>query len=453
MRNKIVALLVAVCTIYTGTMAQNQKAKYVILVSIDGFRSDFYKDPSWPAPHLQQLAKQGVYAQGVNGVFPTVTYPSHTTLITGVTPSRHGILYNTVFAPGGEGGQWYTDSKQIQAQTLWDAVRKAGLRSASVSWPVSVGAPVDYNIPEIWSRENPSDRRGATAQYATPKGLFEEAVANATGQMQINDYNLTSPSMDQNLARIAGYIIRTYKPNLLTIHLPCTDGAQHAEGRESDLLRRTIAGADNAIGILQDALQKAGIKDSTVMIVSGDHGFVNTHSSLAPNVWLAKKGLTGKPGSKDDWKAWFVPTGGAAFLRLKNSKDIATLQQVRQMLEELPEGYKKLFRIIEKPELMKSGADPEAVLALAAVQGIAFNSAAAGDEFRSAKGGTHGYYPDFYEIQTGFIASGAGIKKGGVLPVMSLTDVAPAIAYLLGIELKEAAGVVYPGMLEQVRNK
>ena len=447
MRNKILALLVASAILNTGAVAQ--KVKYVILVSIDGFRSDFYKDPSWATPNLQQMTKQGVYAQGVNGVFPTVTYPSHTTLITGVTPSKHGILYNTIFEPGGEGGQWYTETKQIQSETLWEAVKKAGLRSASVSWPVSVGAPVDYNIPEIWSKENPADRRGATAAYATPKGLFEEVVANATGQMQINDYNLSSPSMDQNLARIAGYIIRTYKPNLLTIHLPCTDGAQHAEGRESELLRRTIAGADNAIGILVDALQKAGIKDSTAIIVSGDHGFVNTHSSLAPNVWLAKKGLTAKAGNKEDWKAWFVPTGGAAFLRLKNNKDLATLQLVRQMLEELPDGYKKLFRIIEKPELVKSGADPDAVLALAAVQGIAFNSASTGEEFRAAKGGTHGYYPDFNEIQTGFVASGAGIKKGGVLPVMSLTDVAPTIAYLLGIELKQAVGVVYPGMLEQ----
>lgn len=449
MRNKLFAILVA-ASFALHTSAVAQKVKYVILVSIDGFRSDFYKDASWGTPHLQQMARQGVYAQGVTGVFPTVTYPSHTSLITGVTPAKHGILYNTQFEAGSEDGQWYTDTKLIHAETLWEAVRKAGLRSASVSWPVSVGAPVDYNIPEIWSKENPADRRGATAQYATPKGLFEEAVANATGQLQINDYNLSSPAMDQNLARIAGYIIRTYKPNLLTIHLPCTDGAQHAEGRESELLRRTIAGADNAIGILQDALQKAGIKDSTTIIVSGDHGFVNTHSSLAPNIWLTKKGLIGK-GGKDDWKAWFIPTGGAAFLRLKNSKDMATLQQVRQMLEELPEAYRKLFRIIEKPELVKAGGDPDAVLALAAVQGIAFNSATTGEEFRASKGGTHGYYPDFYEIQTGFVASGAGIKKGGVLPVMSLTDVAPAIAWLLGIELKGATGTVYPGMFEQPR--
>ena len=447
MRNKILALIAATALLHTSTVAQ--KAKYVILVSIDGFRSDFYKDPSWATPNLQQMAKHGVYAQGVNGVFPTVTYPSHTSLITGVTPSRHGILYNTIVEPNSEGGQWHTETSMIKAETLWDAVKKAGLKSASVSWPVSVGAPVDYNIPEIWAKENPADRRGATAQYATPKGLFEEAVANATGQLQINDYNLTSPAMDQNLARIAGYIIRTYKPNLLTIHLPCTDGAQHSEGRESELLRRTIAGADNAIGILLDALQKAGIKDSTAVIVSGDHGFVDTHSSLAPNVWLAKKGLIGKPGNKEDWKAWFVPTGGAAFLRLKNSKDAATLQQVKQMLDELPDGYKKLFRIIEKPELTKSGADPDAVLALAAVQGIAFNAAATGEEFRSTKGGTHGYYPDFSEIQTGFVAFGAGIKKGGILPVMSLTDVAPTIAYLLGFEMKQATGTVYPGMMEQ----
>lgn len=445
MRNKIIALLVASCAFYSSVVAQ-QKAKYVILVSIDGFRSDFYKDASWATPHLQQMAKAGVYAQGVNGVFPTVTYPSHTSLVTGVTPSKHGILYNTMPEPGAEGGQWYTESNMVKSETIWAAAKKAGLKTASVSWPVTLHAPIDYNIPEIWNKENASDRRGATAEFATPKGLFEEAVENATGKMEINDYNLSSPSMDQNLARIAGYIIRKYKPNLLTIHLPCTDGAQHAEGRESELLRRTISGADNAIGILIDALTKAGIKDSTAIIVSGDHGFVDTHSSFAPNVWLAKKGLTGT--GKGDWKAWFIPTGGAALLRLKNPNDKATLQQVRQMLEELPDGYKKQFRIIEKPELEKSGCDPEAVLALAAVQGITFNSAATGEEFRPGKGGTHGYYPDFSEIQTGFVASGAGIKKGGVIPVMSLTDVAPTIAYLLGIEMKSATGTVYPGMME-----
>ncbi|WEK36779.1 MAG: ectonucleotide pyrophosphatase/phosphodiesterase [Candidatus Pseudobacter hemicellulosilyticus] len=448
MHKKVFTLLVAGLGLYTGAIAQ--KAKYVILVSIDGFRSDFYRDPSWATPQLQQLARYGAYAEGVNGVFPTVTYPSHTTLITGTTPGKHGILYNTEFVPGEEGGQWYTDVKKIKVETLWEAVGKAGLKSASVSWPVSVGAPIDYNIPEIWNKDNGSDRRGATAEFATPKGLFEEAVANATGKMEMNDYNLSSPSMDQNLARIAGYIIRKYKPNFLSIHLPCTDGAQHAEGRESELLRRTIAGADNAIGILIDALQKAGIKDSTAIIVSGDHGFVDTHSSFAPNVWLAKKGLLGKG---EDWKARFIPTGGAAFLRLKNSKDAATLQQVRQLLEELPEGYKKLFRIVEKAELVKAGGDPDAVLALAAVQGITFNSASTGDEFRPGKGGTHGYFPDFKEIQTGFVASGAGIKAGVVLPVMSLTDVAPVIANLLGIELKQATGTTYPGILDMGKSK
>ena len=120
------------------------------------------------------------------------------------------------------------------------------------------------------------------------------------------------------------------------------------------------------------------------------------------------------------------------------------------MLQELPEGQRKLFRIIEKPELVKSGADPEAWLALAAVQGIAFNNAVSGEELRPSKGGTHGYYPDFYEIQTGFVASGAGIRKdGGVLPVMSLVDVAPVVAKLLGIELKQATGIVYPGIFQQ----
>ncbi len=71
-----------------------QLAKHVILISIDGFRPDFYKDKSWSAPNLRKLMNEGVYAQGVNSVFPSVTYPAHTTLVTGAAPARHGIYYN-----------------------------------------------------------------------------------------------------------------------------------------------------------------------------------------------------------------------------------------------------------------------------------------------------------------------------------------------------------------------
>lgn len=439
-------IIFALCVVWLNVSTlKAQQAKYVVLISVDGFRPDFYTEPGWPAPNMQQLKTQGVYAGGVQGIFPTVTYPSHTTLITGVPPSRHGITYNTPFEPQGATGRWYTEAKDIKAETLWDALRKAGLRTASVSWPVSVGAPVDYNIPETFSLSNPGDRRAPTSEQATPKGLFEEIQQQATGQLSASDLNLRYLGMNETLSRMAAYLIGRYKPNLLTVHLPCTDEAQHDQGRHGDRVTLSVAAADHGIGTILEAIQKAGIKDSTTVIVTGDHGFVDIHSALAPNAWLAAADLL----DKNNWKAMFHSGGGSTFLRLKQPNDVQTLQQVRKILAALPAAQRKLFRIVERAELDQAGADPEAALALTAVQGISFTTAKEGAAFRPARGGAHGYFPDFKEIQTGFIASGAGIISGGVLPVMQLEDIAPLVAHLLGVPLKAATGTVYPGILRK----
>lgn len=444
---KILAVLVLLCILYSPLAAQ--KVKYVVMVSVDGFRPDFYLNRSWPAPNMQQMMDKGIYAEGVRGVFPTVTYPSHTTLITGVMPGKHGIVYNTPFDPKGLSGRWFKESKDIKALTLWDAAHRAGLRTAAVSWPVSVGAQIDYNIPETWSEKTPGDRRGATSEDATPKGLFEEVQQNATGRLEANDLDLHYLSMNQNLGRITAYLIRKYKPNLVTVHLPNTDEAQHKEGREGEEVRSAVAAADRAIGDIMEALEKAGIKDSAVLIITGDHGFVDTHSSLAPNVWLAQKGLIGTTPDRGSWKAAFHSSGGSAFLHLKDPRDEKTLQQVKQLLHELPGSQRKLFRIIERPVLDSMGSDPAAALALAAVQGITFNNNADGAILRPAGGGAHGYFPDFKEIRTGFVAMGAGLNNGAVFPEIGLEDVAPFIAQLLGLEFKQADGILYPGMLRQ----
>lgn len=89
------------------------------------------------------------------------------------------------------------------------------------------------------------------------------------------------------------------------------------------------------------------------------------------------------------------------------------------------------------------------MLALSAVQGIAFSAVRTGEAMKAASGGAHGYYPDFREIQTGFIAIGAGLGKEVTVPVIGLEDVAPLIAKLLGISLEKADGIVYPGMLKK----
>lgn len=422
------------------------RPKHVVLISIDGFRPEFYLDSSMPTPNLQEMYRQGVVAKEVTGIFPTVTYPSHTTLITGATPKDHGIYYNTHLKEDGSAGGWVYDFKEIKSKTLWQAAKEKGLVTASVSWPVSVNAEhIDYNIPEFWSFENPMDRRGATSEKANPKGLFEEVVKNATGRLEINDYNLSSMTMDQNLSRIAGYLLREYKPNLLTIHLPITDGAQHRQGREGGFVRKAIAGADTAVGIIRDALDKAGIEDETTIIVTGDHGFVDVHTQIAPNVILKEHGLLGQGGGKP--KAFFFSAGGSAFLHLRDRDDKKTLDQVKQILAGLPLEVRSTFEIIEEDKIAERGGDPRVKLALGAKRGYSFGNDMEGDLMTYKRGGKHGYYPNFHDIATGFIGFGKGMQKGGIIESIYLEDVGKIVAALLQIELNQGADF-YHGTLK-----
>lgn len=415
-----------------------QEVKNVILISIDGFRPNFYTEERYSTVTLKMLAKKGMYADQVRTIFPSVTYPSHTTLTTGVFPAKHGIYYNTTIGENGDNEGWVYDFKEVKAPTIWEAAKKKGLITASVSWPVTVNNPfIDYNIPEIWSFDNPSERRDATSKYANPKGLYEEVVKAATGEMEMKEFNLQTRRMDQNLGRIASHIIKKYHPNLLTLHLPITDGAQHSVGREGLEVERAIAGADQAIATIIETLEQEKMMENTAIIVTGDHGFVSTHTSIAANLWLKEKGLSDK--------AFFFSTGGSAFLHLKNKNDKKTTAQVREMLNNLPFAQKQMFRIISDEQMKEFQPDPNAVLAITAEDGYSFSNKKDGDLFSKAPGGKHGYFPDFFNIYTGFIGSGAGFKPGSKVHQIGLEDVPAIIASLLKLDyLNESQARIKP---------
>lgn len=442
-------IILAFSVILLSAAVVKAQESHVIIISVDGFRPEFYKDPSWGMVNLRQAMAGGAYSDGVRGVFPTVTYPSHTTILTGVKPLKHGIYYNTPVEALGITGRWYWENDSIKVPTIWSAARKAGLTTACVSWPVTVGAPITYNIPEIWylpeTEGGELDRINASSKFANPPGLFEEVQQNATGKLEAKGFNVDYGD-DVSLARIGSYLIRKYKPSFLAIHIAGVDHFEHEQGRDGEKVRSAVSSADEAIKMIMESVEKAGLKESTTIIVTGDHGFVDIHSQIAPNVLLAKAGLI-DPKNKAAWKAYFHSSGGSCFLHLKDKNDKQTLAKVKEILSSLPGADKKLFRIVDREGLDAVGADPNAALALAPIQGITFGSAMEGDLIRPAKGGTHGYFPDFKEIQTGFVAFGKGINKGVVIPEMGLEDIAPLIAKLLKIDFPSADGVLYPGLL------
>ena len=441
----LVLLLLMICAVANA----QQAAQHVILVSIDGFRPDFYMEAKWPAPNLKWMAENGTKAEGVRGVYPSVTYPSHTTLITGAKPARHGIYYNSPFEEKGQTGAWYWYENEIKVPTLWDAVRAKGMKSAAFIWPVSVDAPIDYNIPEFWYLKEGTDRIEPMRDKDVPNGFFEELETEVLGKMNNNTFNGEFFNREDRTGEMAAYVLEKYKPNFIALHLIGTDHFQHQGGRDGEMVPFAVAAADRAIGKIKEAAERAGILENTTFIISGDHGFVDVHSLLSPNVWLANAGLMSTAQDRGNWKAAFHTSGAAAFLMLKDPKDIKTLTQVKQILNDLPEKTKKLFRVVSKEELAQVGADPNALLAIAPIPGVAMSGSASGDDLKRGSGGTHGYFPDFKQIETGFVAWGAGVTKGKLVHKIGLEDVAPIIAALLGLDFTAADGVLFPGILKR----
>lgn len=426
------------CLFFLLGKPRAQQVQHVVLVTVDGFRPDFYLDSGWHTPHIRQLMQNGVHAMGVNSVFPSMTYPSHTTIVTGVQPATHGVYYNGMFEPNGSTGKIYWNDSSIHATTVWKAARQKGLGVAALFWPVSAGAPVDYNIPDIGSMGE-----AVREQYARPAGFVSTLKKEVFDNAPRIEYG-----RDQNVGRIAAYVISQAKPALMTIHLFSVDHAEHIEGREGNMVKEAVAGADSAIGIIIGALQQAGIWNNTVLIVTGDHGFQNVTTHVNPNVWLAQAGLL-TDVKKDDWKAQFYAVGGAAYLYLKDPGDQATLQKVISLLEHLPAGEKKFVRLINRKQLDAVGGNPEVALAISGINGASFGNASTGAAVTPGKGGTHGFYPDFHEIQTGFVAAGPGIRKGGTIASMNLRDIAPVIASLLHLDMPAMAGKIPAGLFIQ----
>lgn len=429
----IVFVLVALIT--NPAWAQNSD-KHVIVVTIDGFRPNFYLEDSWNTPNLKEMKRDGAHAYGVNSVFPSITYPSHTTIVTGVPPAKHGIFYNAMFAKDSASrGQIYWRFDQITSPTLWEVTEDAGLKAASVNWPVSVGAPTVFNISDV----------GSKGQKVMEDSTNPPGISAMIKQKVLDNAPAIKVGIDKNVASIAAWVIKTEKPNFMTVHLLGLDHAQHLHGRTGPEVEETIALADSAIGTIRKAISDAGIKDNTLLIVTGDHGFYDVTTAVSPNVWLKDWGFI---ENNNDWKAKFHTAGGGAFLYLKDKDDAATLDAIVRKLKALPESEKKYFEIVDSQKLRAIGADPAVVLALTGMNGASFNARTNTLAVDKGKGGTHGYFPNTRNIQTGFLAEGRVIKKAAKIQEMNLRDISAIVVRYLDIKMPTSEGKVPNGLFK-----
>ncbi len=203
---------------------------HVILVTLDGMLPDAYEHPDahgLKVPTLRWLVAHGASSDGALSVFPSVTYPSHTSMTTGVVPGKHGIVGNRTFDPledDLEGWRWYAED--IKRDPIWRLAERAGYQAALVHWPVSVGAKVTWLVPEYWRAKDDNDRKlpAGSLHARAPR----ERRRGAPGLLAW--LNAPPDVKDDALTDIATHILATGRPTLLQLHLVGIDGAQHHFG-------------------------------------------------------------------------------------------------------------------------------------------------------------------------------------------------------------------------------
>lgn len=426
--------------IFAATLvAQPARDRHVVIISIDGLAAYSLHDRSIPLPNLRALAAKGAIAGAMETVNPSVTWPNHTSVVTGVTPARHGMLYNGLPVRGKPGEPlkvepWRNKEELVLAPTLYDIAHKAGLTTAEVDWVAILNAPtITWTFPEI-----PRLTDTIVKEMIAAGTLTEEDVK---GFQKMNIVY-----RDEVWTQAGEHIIKRHKPNILLWHLLTTDSAQHRYGARSLAGNTALTLADAKVGRIVDALKSAGIYDKTTIFVVSDHGFHSYTQRIRPNALMKQKGIA---------DVHVIPEGGTAMVYITRAERKAELLPVlRKEFSAVP-GVKAVlgsedFDRLGYPQPSKS--ERMADLVLAAADAYGFDGSADGDVVAPVPAGTtpgaHGYLSTDRDMDATFIASGAGVKPGVKLERMRNIDVGPTAARILGIEMKDVQGRILTEILK-----
>lgn len=416
-------------------------SRHVVLISLDGFPSWALDDPYLPVPTIRRLATRGAIARGMRPVNPTVTWPNHTTLVTGVTPARHGVLFNGLLKrdPGvpPRVEPWLHRDEMVRVKTLYDVAHARGMTTAQVDWVAIQDAPtVTWAFPE---RPSPD---GQIAQELVKAGVLTrtELETFATRNIVWRDYIWT---------QAAAHIIRQHRPNLMMYHLLNLDSTQHRYGPRTPAAMTTMAHLDAQVAHIVDAVEQAGLAPRTTFFIVSDHGFKLVKRQIRLNAAFMRAGLLkAQDGKVLQSEAYVVPEGGSAIVYLTVPDPTGDLlARARKAIA----GVEGIDAIIEPADYARYGLplpsvnNQMGVLFITPKEGYAF-TAAVGEEVvvDAAEGslGAHGYPSTDPDLSALFVASGAGISAGVKLDVMHSVDVAPTMAELLGLALGSIDGRV-----------
>ncbi|MDQ3441362.1 MAG: alkaline phosphatase family protein, partial [Planctomycetota bacterium] len=236
-----------------GQRQASDPSNHVVIITLDGFGGWALDDPHLPLPTLRRLAAQGAVARGMRPVNPTVTWPNHTSIVTGVTPAKHGVLFNGSLIRG-RGlvpriEPWVDKQDMVRVETLYDVAHARGMTTAQVDW-VAI-----YNAPTItWEfRERPqAGGGGAIAREMVKAGIVSQADVDGFASQN----NLWK---DDVWTRAAVHILRQHRPNLLLLHLLNLDSTQHRYGPRTPAAMNTMALLDAQVATIVRTLEDTGL--------------------------------------------------------------------------------------------------------------------------------------------------------------------------------------------------
>lgn len=436
---RIVAFLLALAACGAPAPADD---RHVILVTLDGFPAYLLTDPKAPVPTLRKLASQGASAAGMRVSNPSITWPNHTTLITGVNASKHSVLFNGIVERDRSGKYLKVDPARDQSDlvavpTLYDVAHKAGLTTADINWPCTRNSPsIDDSFPDV----------PAQIDFMTPRlksELREHGILSV--DTQAGWLKLGPAQWDDAWTGAACYVIRQRKPNFLTLHIG-PDAIHHKYGPQTMAGYAAAAIADHDVRDVLKAIDDAGIREQTTLIITADHGFDSAKKIVEPNVILRKAGLlTASPTGGIAGDVQIISEGGSAFVYFS---DANSASQYRDKVISLFKGHEGIADVILPDRYAALGLPtPEqnphiGELLITPTEGYAFGAVATGeDDIRPAVIGVnmvgyHGYLNDNSKMNALFIAVGRRIARGKTVGLFDNTAVAPTIADLLGLQMK-----------------
>jgi alkaline phosphatase D len=374
--------------------AHAMKQHYVVLVSLDGFRYDYPEEHG--ATNLLALAAGGARAtQGMLPSYPSLTFPNHYTLVTGLYPEHHGIVRNSFYDPARKESYRYQDAAASGDGTwyggvpLWSLAEKQGMRAATFMWPGSEAA-IAGERPDSYAK-------------------FEDQLDGHVGLDQIDAW-LKLPAEQ--------------RPHLITFYMPTTDHAGHWYGPDSAEEAMAVHQMDALMGELRKRLDATGLPVD--LVVLADHGMVRTDPKW---VDLDELSPTLKTAKMQDLAIY--PENEAQAARIYEELKAANDPRISvYRRSEMPaELHSRDNARIGDPVIVSNGA-------YLIRQHATTNTTNPGD---------HGYDPaKITAMKALFIANGPDIRPGVTLPVFPNIDVYTFIAKLLDLKPGKTDGELGP---------